>query len=178
MHLHLVNEVGIHNFHIDHFLTAKRVHVRITPAYWKIVKFVFPYINMGPWVEHEGKRDREVKVTFNDFLQRAIKAWRDGEPYGDLIYNIPEYKTDLILSCANLPRVHLGLSVFARGYSSESDMEVKIVHNTLHSSAKEDDEIVMAFGFPFFPAGHPWVSSVFDFFCTLIISLLWTIKAP
>ena len=33
MHLRLVNEVRIHNFHIDHFLTARRVHVRITLAY-------------------------------------------------------------------------------------------------------------------------------------------------
>ena len=32
-HLHLVNEVRIHNFHIDFFLTAKRFHVRITLAY-------------------------------------------------------------------------------------------------------------------------------------------------
>ena len=32
-HLRLVNEVRIHNFHIDHFLTAKRAHVCITWAF-------------------------------------------------------------------------------------------------------------------------------------------------
>ena len=119
------------------------------------MRFVLPYINRGPWVEHEGKRERAVKITFDDFLQPAIEAWRAGEPYADLIYDILEYKMDLISSYTNLPRVHLGLSIFARGYSSELDLEVDIVHDTLHSSAEEDDEIVMAFGFPFFPIGHP-----------------------
>ena len=33
MHLHLVNEVRIHNFQIDFFLTARRFHVHITLAY-------------------------------------------------------------------------------------------------------------------------------------------------
>ena len=32
-YLHLVDEVRIHNFHIYHFLTFKRAHVRITPPY-------------------------------------------------------------------------------------------------------------------------------------------------
>ena len=145
----------IHNFHIDRFLTAKRVHVRITPAYWRTVKFFLPYINRGPWVEHEWKRERAIKVTFDDVLQLAIEAWRAGEPYSDLIYDIPEYETDLISSYTNLPNVHVGLSVFGRGYSSEADMEVEIVHNTLHNAAEDDDEIVMAFSFPFFPIGHP-----------------------
>ena len=39
-HLRLVNEVRIHNFHINHFLTARRVHVRIVLAYWRTVKFI------------------------------------------------------------------------------------------------------------------------------------------
>ena len=32
-HLRLVDEVRIHNFHINHYLTARRAHVRITPAH-------------------------------------------------------------------------------------------------------------------------------------------------
>ena len=51
--------------------------------------------------------------------------------------------------------MHVGLGVFVRGYSSELDMEVEIVHDTLHNAGEDDDEIVMAFGFPFFPFGHP-----------------------
>ena len=101
------------------------------------------------------KRERVVKVTFDDFLQPAIEDWRAGEPYANLISNILEYETDLISSYTNLSKVHLGLSVFTRGYSSESNMEVEIVHNTLHSATEDDDEIVMAFGFPYFPIGHP-----------------------
>ena len=154
-HLHLVNEVRIHNFHIDFFLTVRRLHVRITPTYWRIVQFILPYINRGPWVEHEGKRERAVRITFDDFLQLAVKAWRAGEPYANLIFDIPKYEIGLISSYTNLPKVHVGLSVFTRGHSSKSDMEVEIVHDTLHNTAEDDDEIVMAFGFPFFPIGHP-----------------------
>ena len=32
-HLHLVGKVRIHNFHLNHFFTARREHVRIAPAY-------------------------------------------------------------------------------------------------------------------------------------------------
>ena len=55
-HLFLVDEVRIHNFHLNFFLTARREHVRITPAYWRTVEFVLPYIKRGPWVKHKGKR--------------------------------------------------------------------------------------------------------------------------
>ena len=47
--------------------------------------------------------------------------------------------------------MHVGLSVFTTGYSSELDMEVEIVHNV----AEDDNEIVMAFGFHFLPVVHP-----------------------
>ena len=33
MHLCLVDKVRIHNFHINHFFTARREHVRIALAY-------------------------------------------------------------------------------------------------------------------------------------------------
>ena len=34
------------------------------------------------------------------------------------------------------------------GYSSESDMEVEIGHDNLRNSHEDDDEIMMALGFP------------------------------
>ena len=74
MHLCLVHRVRIHNFHINHFFTARREHVRITPARWEAVEFVLPYINKGPWVEYEGKRERAVKITFDDLLWPAVEA--------------------------------------------------------------------------------------------------------
>ena len=129
--------------------------MHITPSRWEAVKFVLPYINQGPWVENEGKRERAVRITFDDFVQLAVKAWRAGEPFANLIFDIPEYETDLITSYTILPNVHVGLGALVRGYSSKSDMEVEIVHDTLHNAAKDDDKIVMAFGFPFFPVGHP-----------------------
>ena len=96
-----------------------------------------------------------MRITFDDFLQPVVKAWRAGKPSANLIFDIPEYDIELILGYTILPNVHVGLGALVRGYSSESDMEVEIVHDTLHNAAKDDDEIVMAFGFPFFPVGHP-----------------------
>ena len=66
---------------------------------------------------------------------------------------MPEYDIELISDYTILPKVHKGIGALVVGYSSESDMEVEIVHDTLHNAA--EDEIVMAFGFPFFPVGHP-----------------------
>ena len=154
MHLRLVNEVRIHNFHITHFLIARRVHVRIAPTYWRTVKFILPYINRGPWVEREGKRERAVKITFDDFLQPAVEAWRAGKPYAQLICDIPEFETDIISTYTNLTHVHLRLSFFVRGYSSKSDVEVDVVHDTLHDS-DEEGEIMMVFGYLYFLAGNP-----------------------
>ena len=67
-HLHLVNEVRIHAFQVDFYLTARRFHTRIVPSRWEAVQFVLPYINRGQWVENKGKREREIKITFDDFL--------------------------------------------------------------------------------------------------------------
>ena len=50
----------------------------------------------------------------------------------------------------NLPNVHLGLSVFTRGYSSESDREVDIEHDDDEDNVSDDD-IMMVLGYPFFP---------------------------
>ena len=150
-----MNKVRIHIFHVDFFLTSRRFHVCITPSCWEAVKFVLPYINRGPWVENEGKRERAVRITFDDFLQPAVEALRAGEPFDHLIFAAPEYDIELITGYTILPKVHVGLGALVRGYSSESDMEVEIVHDTLHNATEDDDEIVMAFGFPFFLVGHP-----------------------
>ena len=154
-HLHLVSEVRVYVFQVDFFLTARRFHTCIVPSRWEAVKFVLPYINRGPWVENEGKRERAIKITFDDFLQPAVKAWRAEKPFTDLILNIPEYDIELILEYTILPDVHRGIGALVVGYSSESDMEVEIVHDNLRNSHRDDDEIMMAFGFPFFLVGHP-----------------------
>ena len=82
MHLRLVDEVRIHNFHINHFFIARREHVHIALAYWRTVKFVLPYINRNPWVECKGKGERAVKITFDDSMMwPTIEAWKVGKPY-------------------------------------------------------------------------------------------------
>lgn len=89
-HLHMVDEVRVHNFHLNYLLTVRRVHVRIVPTYWRTVQFVLPYINWGPWRERESKRERVVKITFDEFLRPAVEAWRAKLPYQHLVFDIPE----------------------------------------------------------------------------------------
>ena len=91
-------------------------------------------------------QERAIRITFENFLRPAIEAWKVGKPYAQLIYNIPEYETDLISTYTNLPHVHLGLSVSTRGYSSKSDNEVDIENNEYEF--REDDEIMMFLGYP------------------------------
>ena len=119
------------------------------------MQFVLPYINRGLWVENEGKREREIKITLDDFLQPAVEAWRAGKPFANLLFDIPEYDIELILEYTILPDVHRRIGALVVGYSLESDMEVEIVHDNLRNSHRDDDEIMMALGVPFFPVGHP-----------------------
>ena len=109
-----------------------------------------PYINQGPWVERNGKRERAIKITFDNFLQLAVEARRARKPYAPLIYDLPEREADLISTYHNLLDVQLRLSVFTRGYSSESDLEVDIEHSN-EDDNESDDEIMMVLGYPFFP---------------------------
>ena len=149
-HLRLVDEVRVHNFHLHFYLTSRRVHVCIAPSHWETVKFYLPYINRGSWVEREGKREREIKITFDNFLQAAVEAKRAGQPYAPIILNIPEYETDLISTYHNLPYVHWRLGVFTEGYSSESEYEVDVEHDGIDEDVAEDDQIMMIWGLPFF----------------------------
>ena len=96
-----------------------------------------------------------MRITFDDFLQPTIKAWRAREPFANLIFDIPEYNIELISGYTILPNVHVGLGIIVTGYSSKSNMEVEIVQDTLHNAVEDEDKIMMAFGFPFFPVGHP-----------------------
>ena len=72
--LRVVNEVRIHNFQINFYLTARKQHIRLTKAHWRVVGFFLPYVNQGPWVESEGKRERAVRITFDEFLCLAVQA--------------------------------------------------------------------------------------------------------
>ena len=109
-----------------------------------------PYIDLGPWVERDGKEERAIKITFDDILQPEIEVRRARKPYAPLTYDLLERKADLISTYHNLLDVHLGLSVFTWGYSSESSLEVDIEHNN-EDDNESDDEIMMVLGYPFFP---------------------------
>ena len=53
------------------------------------MKFYLPYIDLGPWVERDGKRERAIKITFDNFLQPVVlEAKRARKPYAPLIYDL------------------------------------------------------------------------------------------
>ena len=149
--LQLVDEVRIHSFHLHYYLTPRRTHVRITPSHWETVRFVLPYINRGPLVERNGKKERAVRITFDEFLRPAINARKAGKPYEQLIHDIPEYETDLISTYHKLPYFHCGPGTFASSYSSESEQEVDIEFEEDEERNEAGDEIMMILGYPFFP---------------------------
>ena len=95
------------------------------------MEFVLPYINRGPWVECEGKRERAVQITFDNYLKPTIKAWRASKPYTQLVFDLLEYETNLITHYFMIPELHAGLGLLVRGYSSESEGEVDVVNDTM-----------------------------------------------
>ena len=70
-----------------------------------------------------------VKITFHDFLQPNVEAWRAGKPYAQLVFDLPEYETNLITRYFMVLELHAGLNLLVRGYSSESEGEVDILNN-------------------------------------------------
>lgn len=120
--------------------------MRIRYAPWAIVKFIFSYINRGPWVLRGEKVERAVKITFDDFLKPAVEA---GKPYEHLLHLIPEYETDLISTYHNLSWVHTGLGLFTKGYSSESELEVDFADRELDDDSNEEYDIMHINGYPF-----------------------------
>ena len=102
-------------------------------------------------MDRNGKKERAIRITFDDFLRPAIEAQRAGRPYAELIHNTPEYETDLISTYHKLPYLHRGLGIFASGYSSESEQEVDIKFDEDEEHNEAGDEIMMILGYPFFP---------------------------
>ena len=73
-HFGIIDEVWVHNFHIYHYLIARRIHVRIAQSYWGAVESVLSYISKSLWVDLEEERSGAVKITFDDFLRLAVVA--------------------------------------------------------------------------------------------------------
>lgn len=149
-HFQLVEEVRIHTFHINHYLTYRRVHARFQAVRWEVVQLILRFINRGPWVVKDSIKKRAIEITFDDFLKPAVEAWRAGLPYTHLVLDIPETETDIISSYHNLPWVHRGLSSFAEGYSSDSADEVDFAHEEVDDNSEEEYDIMKMNGYPFF----------------------------
>ena len=150
-HFQLVEEVRIRTFQIYYFLTTRRAHVRIQGGVrWEVVKLILQFINRGPWVVKGGTLERAIKITFDEFLKPAVEAWKSGLPYQSIVFDIPEYKTDIISTYSNLPWVHRRLSAFAEGYSSDSKLKVDFAHEEVESNSEEEYDIMKVNGYPFF----------------------------
>ena len=85
-----------------------------------------PYKNLGPCLESEGKRERAIRITFDEFLRLAIEAWRAGLPYAELIFRLPQSELEPITGGKKLTHIHANMSAWERGYSLESDLEVDL----------------------------------------------------
>lgn len=117
-------------------------------GHWETTQFVFPYIKRGPWVESEGKRERAIKITFDDFLQPAVKAWWAGLPYKKLIYDISDFGIELISSYVSLPHVHADSVIVISDPSSEDDYEIDRENRNL-DMRRADDQILYFFSYPY-----------------------------
>ena len=110
-------------------------------------------------MERDGKKERAIRITFDEFLRPVIEARRAGKPYEKLIHDIPEYETDLISTYHKLPYQHRGLGTFASSYSSESEQEVDIeLFEEDEERNEAGDKIMMILGYPFFPNKGEWDS--------------------
>ena len=96
-----------------------------------------------------GKEGHAIEVTFDDFLQLAVRAWKKGEPYYPLVKDIPEYEVDIISTYIRLPRLSAGFGLLSYGFTSNSDFEIDLLHDHL-TDTDNDDEIMMVLGYPFF----------------------------
>ena len=102
---------------------------------------------MGPWLESEGKRERAIKITFNEFLHPAVEAWGAGLPYAELIFRLPQSELEPIIDGKRLPHIHASLRGGERGYSLESNLEVDLENDEFDFC--QDDEILTFFGYPY-----------------------------
>ena len=95
------------------------------------------------------KRKNEIKITFDEFLQPAVRAKRAGEPYAPLVFDIPEYEIDLISTYHRLPRVYWRPQSLNED-TSDSEYEVDDAHSGIDEETAKDDQIMMIWGLPFF----------------------------
>ena len=149
-HFQLIEEVRIHTFHIRIFLTARKARARLGCVHWELVKLILRFVNRGPWVIKEGRVERAIKITFDDFLKPAVEAWRGGLPYWKILQDIPETETDIISTYRNLDWVHRGVSPFEDGYSSDSEAEVDYANDAVDSDSDTEFDIMKVDGYPFF----------------------------
>lgn len=140
-HLRLVKEVRLHTCQLSEYYTARKQHLRVTQSPWRSVAFLLPYICKGNWVESNGIREREVKITFDEFLRPVACTWRLGLSIKGWCSRIPEEKIRPVSRAYDLGHIHRGVSAFTEGYSSDSSLEVDLENDD--REYREQDEMLM-----------------------------------
>ena len=102
---------------------------------------------------------RSVKITFDELLRPAVAAWNKGEPYAQLVCSLPNSEINLITTTVTIPEQHPSLSIFTRGYTSESDSDTEIEMET-ESIERESLEIMLFLGSPSVPISSLVLDSI------------------
>ena len=97
----------------------------------------------------KGKRERSIRITFDEFLLPAVAAWKDLKPYAQIVCDIPKSQTNIITSYIPIPQKHPSLWVFIRQHYSDSDCEVDIEGDDYES--RKELEILQFLGYPSVP---------------------------
>ena len=121
----------------------------ITQTHWRLIGWTLPYVNRGPWVVREGRRERAVKITVDEFLCPAIEAWKAGKPFAKIIYDLPRSEVARILAYKSMTYFHAYLDIDAKGYSLESELEVDLENDEYEF--RQDDRLLTFFGHPHLP---------------------------
>ena len=140
-HLHIVKEVRLHTCQLSEYYTSRKQHLRVTQSPLRSVAFLLPYICRGNWVESNGIREREVKITFDEFFRAAACAWKIGLSIRGWYNRIPEKEIRPITRAYDLGHVHSRVSAWAEGYSSDSSLEVDLENSD--REYREGDEMLM-----------------------------------
>ena len=86
-------------------------------------------------------------------MRPAVAVWKERKPHAQLVCDFPKDETSPITTSAIIPFKHPSLSVFTRGYFSDSDREVDIEGSDKDSI--EAKEILMFLNYPFVPLEQP-----------------------
>ena len=94
----------------------------------------------------EGRRERAIKITIDEFLRPAIEAWNAGKPFSKIIYDLSRNEVARILVYKSMTYFHAYLDIDVKDYSSELELEVDLENDEYEF--RQDDILLTFFGHP------------------------------